>query len=222
MAGSTIQGLIALNYEDYVWKQWHGTLLTIAVIAAGIIFNTVLSAYLSKLEGFLLVFHILGLFIIVVPLWIMAPKGSASDVLLTFDNNGGWQTTGLAAMIGLNGPLGTTLGFDCSAHMAEELRDASRIMPRAVMWSCVLNFALTFTILTTVIFCVGNTDNIDELLATKTGSPWIQLVLNTTQSYRLTNAMVSVVAILLICCTFNEVTTSSRQVWSFSRDGYVT
>ncbi|RMZ86506.1 hypothetical protein DV736_g6268, partial [Chaetothyriales sp. CBS 134916] len=40
MVGSITQGLIALNVQDYVWHNWHGTLLTITVIVFSIIFNT--------------------------------------------------------------------------------------------------------------------------------------------------------------------------------------
>lgn len=43
LVGTQIQGLIVLNNPDYVFEQWHGTCLTIAVFAAAILFNTVSS-----------------------------------------------------------------------------------------------------------------------------------------------------------------------------------
>jgi len=46
MVGTIIQGLIALNVTDYVWKNWHGTLLTIVVVVFSIIFNTLLATRL--------------------------------------------------------------------------------------------------------------------------------------------------------------------------------
>ena len=54
MCGTVIQGLIALNVEGYVWQQWHGTVLTIAVISFSVIFNTYLSTHLSLIEGIIL------------------------------------------------------------------------------------------------------------------------------------------------------------------------
>lgn len=41
LVGTQIQGLIVLNNPQYVAEQWHGTLLTIAVSASAISFNTV-------------------------------------------------------------------------------------------------------------------------------------------------------------------------------------
>ena len=67
----------------------HGTLLSIAVICFSIIFNTVLAGMLPLTQGFAVVIHICGLLGVIVPLWVLAPRAEASEVLLTFSNNGG-------------------------------------------------------------------------------------------------------------------------------------
>lgn len=209
MTGTIIQGLIALNNPEYVFQRWHGTLLTIAVIAFSVLFNTVLSVHLSIIEGCLLVLHILGPFVVIIPLWITAPIGKPHEVLLTFTNNGGWPTTGLSAMIGLAAPIGVFIGYDCSVHMSEEVRDASRTMPKAIVWSCAIDFIMAFVMGVTLIFCVGD---IDSVLSSSTGQPFIQLIFNATRSYAATNAMVAVLVVLLAGCTMTEVATSSRQI----------
>lgn len=73
-----------------------------------------------------LILHILGFFAIVIPLWVMAPRASASDALLTFSNNGGWPTTGLSAMVGLLAPMAVLVGYDCSVHMCKSPSPLSR------------------------------------------------------------------------------------------------
>jgi choline transport protein len=118
MVGTIIQGLIALNVTDYVWQNYHGTLLTIAAIAFSIIFNTVLAARLPLIEGIVLILHLVGFFAIIIPLWVMAPRADP-QVLLDFSNNGGWSSTGLSAMIGLTSPLSVLIGYDCSVHMCK-------------------------------------------------------------------------------------------------------
>lgn len=118
MVGTSIQGLIALNVTDYVWQNWHGTLLTIAVVAFSIIFNTVLAARLPLIEGAVLILHLAGLLAIIVPLWVMAPRAHP-HILFEFSNNGGWSSTGLSAMIGLTSPLSVLIGYDCSVHMCK-------------------------------------------------------------------------------------------------------
>jgi hypothetical protein len=66
-----------------------------------------------------LMLHILGFFAIIIPLWVMAPRGRAEVVLLEFVNFGGWPTTGLSSMIGLLAPMAVLVGYDCSVHMCK-------------------------------------------------------------------------------------------------------
>jgi choline transport protein len=63
------QGLIVLNYPDYVFQRWHGTLLIIAVLAFSVFFNTFLAQRLALVEGIVLVLHVFGFFGIMITLW---------------------------------------------------------------------------------------------------------------------------------------------------------
>lgn len=116
-AGTIIEGLIILNNDSYTPKQWHGTLLVIAMVAFAIIFNTTLAKRLPLIENFLLYVHALGLFAVVIPLLVMADKSSGHNALLIFTNSGNWGTMGTAVMIGMLTPLGSMMGFDCMVHM---------------------------------------------------------------------------------------------------------
>ena len=98
---------------------------------------------------------------------------------------------------------------------AEEIRDASVTLPKAIMWSIVINAVLGFIMAITLVFTLGD---IDSLFASVTRQPFIQLFFNATQSYGGTNAMTAVVIILLAACCTSEVATASRQLWSFARD----
>jgi choline transport protein len=118
ISATILQGLIALNYEDYVWQQYHGTLLAIALVLFSILFNTVLATRLPLIEGVILILHLAGFFVIAIPLWVMAPRADP-HVLIEFSNNGGWATTGLSAMVGVTAPLGSLIGYDCSVHMCK-------------------------------------------------------------------------------------------------------
>ena len=119
LAGTIVQGLVALNHPSYVPQRWHGTLLVIAVVTFCIFFNTSFARKLPLVEGCLVVIHILGLFAIMIPLWILAPRNDAYTALLHFTNGGNWDTMGVAFMIGLLTSLGSMLGFDCAVHMGE-------------------------------------------------------------------------------------------------------
>ena len=118
MVGTMIQGLIALNVPDYTWQNWHGTLLTVAIIGFAVLFNTVLAARLPLIEGIVLILHLAGIFVIIIPLWVMAPRAHP-HVLVEFTNFGGWSSLGLSAMIGLTTPMSVLIGYDCSVHMCK-------------------------------------------------------------------------------------------------------
>lgn len=63
----------------------------------------------------------------------------------------------------------------------------------------------------TLIFTLGDIDNI---LATPTYEPFIQVFYNATRSLAATNVMVTIVIIMLTSCCISEVATASRQLWS--------
>lgn len=116
LAGTIIQGLIILNDTSYIYHAWHGTLLIIAITAFAILFNTSLAKKLPFVEGLLLVLHVLGLFAIIITLWVLAPTADAYTVWTQFTNSGGWNSDGTATMVGLLSPIISMIGFDCAVH----------------------------------------------------------------------------------------------------------
>jgi choline transport protein len=101
LAASMIQGLAILNYPNYAPTRWQGTLIFYAVIAFIVFINTYLARWLPKIEGMILILHIVGFFAILIPLVDLAPHGSARDIFATFMNTGGWNTSGLSFFVGL-------------------------------------------------------------------------------------------------------------------------
>ncbi|KAI6834194.1 hypothetical protein KC332_g6070 [Hortaea werneckii] len=130
MVGGLIQALIRLNNESYVPERWHQTLLTIAVVSTSVVFNTVLAVKLPLIEGVLLCLHLCGVLVVVIPLWAMAPSKPVNTAPFNYTNVGGWDTKGLAALIGMVTPLNVLIGYDCTVHMAEELHDAAITLPK--------------------------------------------------------------------------------------------
>jgi amino acid transporter len=216
LAGTVIQGLAILNNpKDYIPEAWHGTMLVIAITFFAIIFNTFLANKLPLVEGLVLALHVVGMFAIIIPLWILAPRNSAKEVFTHFQNNGGWSSMGTSFMVGLLSTTISMLGFDCTVHMSEEIRDASRTLPRSIMGSVALNATLGFLMIITLCFCLGNQN---EVLASATGYPFIEVFYATTGSKAGTNVMVSIAIITLTGSCIAEVATASRQLWSFARD----
>jgi hypothetical protein len=236
MIGGVIEGLVILNVDNYTPEPFHATLIAIAVVSFAILFNTVLAVRLPFIEGILLILHVSGLFAIIIPLWVTAPHGKARDTLLVFTNNGGWPSTGLSAMTGMSSIVGTLVGYDCSVHMcklhhhssilssmakstsrmlAEEVKDASRTVPRTLLWSFLPNASMFIIMGATFIFCVGD---LKSVFNSPIGQPFIQVFFNATHSHAGTTVMVVIILIMLLAAAIGETATSSRQLWSFARD----
>lgn len=83
------------------------------------------------------------------------------------------------------------------------------------MGSMAINASLALLMSVILIFTLGD---VESILSTSTGYPFIQVFYNTTQSYAGTNVLLAIVIILLTACCISEVATASRQIWSFARD----
>ncbi len=208
LAGTMIQGLLVLNNADYVFEAWHGTLLVIAITAFCIIFNTFLAKKLPMVEGMVLIIHVIGFFAVLIPLWLLAPRGDPAKVFTEFVNVGGWSTDGLSFMVGLLAPVYTLIGADSAVHMSEEIKDASIVLPKAIMWAAGMNGSMGFLMIITFAFTLGD---VLDIIQTDTGYPFIQAFFNITKSHAATTIMTSILIVNVTSACISTVATVSRQ-----------
>jgi amino acid transporter len=159
--------------------------------------------------------HIAGFFGILIPIWVLGEKQDAKEVFTTFTDGGGWSSVGGSCLVGMLTPIFSFIGPDSATHMSEELRDASKTLPRAMIATALANGAMGFVMLVT--FCM-HLGNVEAILATPTGQPVIQMFYNVTGSKASTTAMVSVLIVMAAAGCVTNIATSSRQVWAFARD----
>lgn len=69
--------------------------MTMAVGAFAISFNAFAAKHLPLFEGVILVMFLIGFFVIIIPLWILAPRASVGDVFGKFENWGGWYVNAM-------------------------------------------------------------------------------------------------------------------------------
>ncbi|KAF2719257.1 amino acid transporter [Polychaeton citri CBS 116435] len=215
-AGTQIQGLLVLNYPSYAFERWHGTLLVIAVVVWDVIFTTIFHKRLPVIEVALLVFHTIGFFCVLIPLLVLGDKATHKQVWGTFFDSG-WGSYGTSSLVGILAGVIPLLGADAAAHMSEELQDASKMVPRCMLWSTFSNGLLGLVMLIVYSYCIGN--NFLGVTETKTGYAYIQVFYNATHSYAGANAMASIIIIVLIFCSTSILTATSRQLFAFARDG---
>ena len=215
LTASQIQSLLVLNDASYIFERWHGTLLIIAISFFAIIFNTYLAKRLPLVEGVILILHICGFFAILIPLWVLAPRNAAEAVFTEFTDGGNWGNIGLSCLIGMLSPVFSFIGPDSATHMSEEIKDASRTLPLAMMWTAVLNGSLGFVMLVTFCFCLGD---IETILSNPDIMPFVQTFYIATNSHAGTSVMTAILIVLTTCGCISNVATASRQMFAFARD----
>jgi choline transport protein len=203
-------------HDDYTPKPYQAMLMGWTVLAFSVIINTVGSKTLAHFEGLILILHILGFFAILIPLVYLSPHKDAS-IFTTFVNSGGWSSQGLSFMVGLPSSVFCLVGVDSCVHMAEEVKNASKVVPRAIQYSVLLNGALGLAMMVAYLFCLGDLDDVIEGSATL-GYAYIYVFLKGTGSAGGAVAMVMLMWFLGVCCLVGMMAATSRQTWSFARD----
>ncbi|KAF2772174.1 GABA permease [Teratosphaeria nubilosa] len=211
-----IEGFAVLVSPGIEFQGWHFTLITIAVAGLAVLFNTVLLAKLPIFELVILVCHVVAYVALEVVLLAMGPPASREEVFGLWENEYGWPNISTAVLIGIIAPVTSLTSADSICHLAEELKDASKWLPRCMVGAAALNFSISFLMLLTILFRAGN---IDDAINSPTGQPYIEIFLNATGSRAGTAVIVAYIILALIFCAINMVTTSSRQLYSFARDG---
>ncbi|ROV98095.1 hypothetical protein VMCG_06951 [Cytospora schulzeri] len=217
VTGTMIQGLILLTHPDYItsMQNWHGTLLFWGVILLGFSINTAMGTLLAKFEGLVLIIHFLGFFAVILPLLLLSEHGSSASVFDTFYNLGGWQTQGLSFCIGILGSVFAFLGGDGAIHMAEEIRNASVVIPRSILTGLALNGALGLAMLIATLYCLGD---IDAALAENPSYPFMSIFRNAVGSTAGAAVMSAIVVAMAFTATTGCLASTSRVYWAFARD----
>ncbi|GAA5993384.1 hypothetical protein JCM10908_002639 [Rhodotorula pacifica] len=195
--------------------------ISAALLVLGGAINSCGIKTLAWVNRFSVVLHSCGVFSICVALIVKAPTHrTAREVFATFnDSTGdpGWSTIASPAYVALTGILlaqFTITGFDASAHMAEETRDAGRAAPKGVIMSVGVSAVFGFFYLCSLLFCI---QNFEETLATPTGQPVLQIFVDVFGRDGGTAAMSIIIACVTICGTCS-MTSNSRMYYAFSRD----
>ena len=98
--------------------------------------------------------------------------------------------------------------------MAEEVEDAGRSVPIAIVWSYVLNGLMGFILLISYLFAIPS---VDDALNDPSTYPFIYAFRNAVPTAGV-NGLTSLVLILVVASNISFNAATSRQTWSFARD----
>jgi amino acid permease (GABA permease) len=197
-------------------RRWHTILLfgLILLLHGGL--NTFGVRLVALLNDISVWWHILGVLVIVGALaFIPDHHQSTSFVFTKFVNNTGWGSSVYVGLIGLLLAQYTFTGYDASAHMTEETRDAATAGPRGIVASILVSLAAGWVLLIGVTFAIQ--DYAGEATSA-TGAPPAQIFIDALNR-RGGELLLLIVIVAQLFCGMSSVTANSRMIYAFSRDG---
>jgi choline transport protein len=96
-----LQGVVVLNYSDYIFKRWHTTLIMWLVVLISFAQNVYGIKLLPVFELFSGAMHVLLFIALFIIMLVMGRNASAEWVFTGFINETGWENRGVAWFIGL-------------------------------------------------------------------------------------------------------------------------
>jgi amino acid transporter len=130
-------------------------------------------------------------------------------------NNTGFGSSFYVALIGLLLAQYTLTGFDASAHMTEETRNAAVAGPRGIVTSIVVSIVAGWVLLIGLTFAI---QSYDSATGTATAVPPAQIFIDAVgQTGGKLLLLIAIGAQLF--CGMASVTANSRMIYAFSRDG---
>ncbi|KAI9928663.1 hypothetical protein ASPWEDRAFT_168636 [Aspergillus wentii DTO 134E9] len=217
IVATLVLGFANLCNPDYdVSTRWQLFLVYLAIVTTCWAVNLWGLKGIPTLEVIGSYATIFGFIAYSITLLVMAPKANPRFVFVDVTNETGYSSSAMAVLLGLFSSFGTLMGLDGPAHLAEEIPEPKRHLPRimlivilsqtviGVIWIIVLGFSIT---------------DITTVVNTKTGVPILELIRSATGS----NTAAIIFCLLLILnngtSALGSAVMMSRQGYAFARDG---
>ncbi|KAL2867748.1 amino acid/polyamine transporter I [Aspergillus lucknowensis] len=216
LSSQLIVGAVSAMHPDYNPQRWHQFLIYIGLTLGAFVVNAFMNSTLPIIYRGAFTWSIGGFVLVsITALACASPDyNSARFVFADFVNTTGWPD-GIAWLLGLlQGGLGVT-AFDTVAHMIEEVPNASIEGPK-VMVSCVGIGTFTGCIfLMVLLFVAGDMKQV----TTSAAGPLLQILIDATKNKAGGICLLMLPLVCLILATLSTMTTSSRMIFAFARDG---
>ncbi|KAF8261983.1 APC amino acid permease [Lactarius quietus] len=189
--------------------------------------NTFGVRFLKYLNNVSVWWHALGTTSLAIAVLAAAPKHqSGKFVFRTFidgtgvDGGVGWSERASGAYVAVIGILMaqyTMTGFDASAHMTEETHNAAMSGSIGIVMAIGVSAILGWFLILGLLFSI---QDYGTTVASPTGEPVTQIFLDTVGQNGAIVLMVIIIGAMFFCGTFS-VTSNSRMMYAFSRDGAI-
>ncbi len=197
---------------------WHIIVVYAVVLAIHGLLNTFGVKVVSFLNDVSVWWHCIGVLVILgVLLIVPAHHQSASFVFTKFVDNTGWHAPVYVFFLGLLLAQYTFTGYHASIHMTEETNNSRTAPSWGIVMSIVVSLIFGWILL------IGLTSAIQPgtySLAASAAVPPAQIFLNAI-GHTGAELLMAIVIVAQFYCGMASVTSNSRMIYAFSRDGAI-
>ena len=112
-------------------------------------------------------------------------------------------------------PLPVAIFLTNRDQMSEEIKNATVVVPRSIVFGLIMNGAIGFGILIATLFCLGDPNTISN---TSFSYPFIAIFVQATKSKGGSAFMVALILLVGLGLDIGIMAAASRMLWSFARD----
>jgi amino acid transporter len=211
--------VLGLNFGDDQHALRETFVLFALILTLHVFVNIRGSQLVARFNGISVWWHLAGV-VVIIGILIFVPDNHASfnQVFTDRINNSGFSQ-GMFWWYVL--PLGflltqyTITGFDASAHISEETHDSENAAPKGVWRSVFYSAVIGYILLLAITFAAADPNAVTEGGG---GSPAVFLAAMDTSWVK---AILIIAVIGQLFCGMSCMTSSSRMMYAFSRDGAV-
>ncbi|RKP06509.1 APC amino acid permease [Thamnocephalis sphaerospora] len=205
---------------DFAFEPSPGVLVLvyIALLVVHGLLNTFAVRAIAILNTISVWWHIVGVLAIIISVLVGADQPqSGTWVFSHFANYTGWDNAGYVALLGLLMSQFTMTGYDASAHMTEETKRADVAGPIGILMAVGVSFVAGLAYLLGLTFAI---QDYDRVVGSRTGMAVAQIFLDALGR---TGAILLLVIVMgaMFFAGNASVTSNSRMLYAFSRDGAV-
>ncbi|KAJ5322014.1 uncharacterized protein N7506_011144 [Penicillium brevicompactum] len=215
-----ISGIAVFYNPTYTPQPWHSFLIYQAINGLVLLYNITLLKRSLWIHDVSFVVTIASFLVIVITCVARTSPNyePSTAVWATFLNDSGWSSGGVAFLTGLVTPNYMYAGIDGALHLAEECKNASTVVPRALMSTLSIGFVTSFSFMVAMLYC---TNDLDAVVQSKTGQvnvPIYEMWYQATRSGTAATIFVILVVFAAIFALIGGQQTASRLTWSLARD----
>uniref|UniRef100_A0A453E358 Amino acid permease/ SLC12A domain-containing protein n=3 Tax=Aegilops tauschii subsp. strangulata TaxID=200361 RepID=A0A453E358_AEGTS len=214
------------NGGGYLASKYEVIAIHAAILLSHALINSLPIAWLSFFGQFAAAWNMLGVFVLMIAVPAVATeRASAKFVFTNFntDNGAGIHSHVYIFLLGLLMSQYTLLGYDASAHMTEETKNADKNGPIGIISAIGISIVVGWGYILGVTFAVKD---IPSLLSpdNEAGGYAIAQVFYQAFKSRYGSGVggivcLGIVAVAIYFCGMSSVTSNSRMAYAFSRDG---